>query len=109
MCFTQNKNGQRKYKYLATGRDKSYFVINNLDSTRKFSETDVTKMLEFLIYNIFVKFYSRIFNRQSEFLWVPAVFFSLTCFFFHTGLLMKYETNLSRSYNFKFSYIHDVF
>jgi hypothetical protein len=84
-------NGQPKYKYLVTGRDKSYFVNNHFDSTRKFSETNIIKMLEFLIYIIFVKFYSVFFNKQSAFLWVPAVFFSLTFFFFHTGHLMKYE------------------
>jgi len=48
-----NKNGQRRYKYLVLGRDKSYFVKNHSDSTRKFSETDIIKVLEFLIDNIF--------------------------------------------------------
>jgi hypothetical protein len=41
-------------KYLVIGRDKSYFVKHHSDSTKKFSETNIFKMLEFLIYNIFV-------------------------------------------------------
>jgi hypothetical protein len=51
------KNGQRRYKYLVLGRDRYYFVKkNHSDSTKKFSETDITNMLEFLIANIFVIF-----------------------------------------------------
>jgi hypothetical protein len=39
------------------GRDISYFVKKvNSDSTKKFSETDIINMLEFLIDNIFVIF-----------------------------------------------------
>ena len=42
------KKGQRKYKYLVLGRDRSYFVKKkNTDSTKKFSETDFINMLEF--------------------------------------------------------------
>jgi hypothetical protein len=33
------KNGQRRYKYLVLGRDRSYFVKHHSDSTKKFSET----------------------------------------------------------------------
>jgi hypothetical protein len=36
------------------GRDISYFVNNHSDSTKKFSETNIINMLEFLIDNIFV-------------------------------------------------------
>jgi hypothetical protein len=46
LCFL-TQNVQRRYKYLVSGRDKSYF-----DSTKKFSETDIINMLEFLIDNI---------------------------------------------------------
>ena len=36
------------------GRDISYFVKHHSDSTKKFSETDIINMLEFLIENIFI-------------------------------------------------------
>jgi hypothetical protein len=52
LCFIK-KNGQRRYKYLALGRDRFYFVKHHSDSTKKFSETDIFNMLEFLIDNIF--------------------------------------------------------
>ena len=56
LCFIK-KNGQRRYKYLVLGRDRSYFgKKNHSDSTKKFSETDIINMLEVLIDNIFVIF-----------------------------------------------------
>ena len=53
LCFLK-KNGQRRYKYIVLGRDRSYFVKHHSDSTKQFSETDIFNMLEFLINNIFV-------------------------------------------------------
>jgi hypothetical protein len=47
LCFIK-KNGQRRYKYLVLGRDRSYFVKHHSDSTKKFSETDIFNKLEFL-------------------------------------------------------------
>ena len=49
LCFIK-KNDQGRYKYLLLGRDRSYFVKKNQsDSTKKFTETDIINMLEFLI------------------------------------------------------------
>jgi hypothetical protein len=62
LCFIK-KNGQRRYKYLVLGRDRSYFVKKHSDSTKKFSETDIINMLEFLIDNIFAMFGGRIFQQ----------------------------------------------
>jgi hypothetical protein len=59
----QKKNGQRRYKYLVLGRDRSYFVKHHSDSIKKFSETDIINMLEFLIDNIFVIFGGRVFQQ----------------------------------------------
>ena len=45
-------------------RDKSYFVKqNHSDSTKKVSEADIIKMLEFLIDNIFVWFGGHVFQQ----------------------------------------------
>jgi hypothetical protein len=61
------KNGQRWYKYLVLGRDISYFVKKtHSDSTKKFSETDIINMLEFLIDNIFVIFGERVFKDSRH-------------------------------------------
>ena len=62
LCFIK-KNGQRRYKYLVLGKDRSYFVKHQSDSTKKLSETDIFNMLEFLIDNIFVMFGGRVFQQ----------------------------------------------
>ena len=63
LCFVK-KNDQRRYKYRVLERDRSYFVKHkHSDSTKKFSETDIVNMLEFLIDNIFVIFGGRVFQQ----------------------------------------------
>ena len=62
LCFIK-MNGQRRYKQLVLGRDIYYFVKHHSDSTKKFSETDIFNMLEFLIDNIFVIFVGRVFQH----------------------------------------------
>ena len=59
----KKKNGQRRYKYLVIGRDRSYFVNHHSDSAKKFSKTDVINMLEFLIDNIFAMFSGRVLQQ----------------------------------------------
>jgi len=59
LCFIK-KNGQGRYKYLVLGRDRYYF---DSDSTKKFSQTDILNILEFLIDNIFVMFGGRVFKN----------------------------------------------
>ena len=68
LCFIK-KNGQRRFKYLVLGRDRSSLVKkNHSDSTKKFSETDIINIFEFLIDNTFVMFGGRVFSRQCLFL-----------------------------------------
>jgi hypothetical protein len=52
-CFF-NKTGKRKYQYLVISHQKHYFVKYYCDSTRKYSEVEIRKMLESFIDNIFV-------------------------------------------------------
>ena len=48
------KNGNRRYKYLVLGHDKTYFVKGHSDSKNKYSDDDIINMLEFLVDNTFV-------------------------------------------------------
>jgi len=71
------------------------------DSNKKFSETDIIKMIEFIfINNIFVMFSGRVFQR-STFVWVPTVpsFRQLDSIFVQR-LLNKNQKKLVRSLNF---------
>ena len=107
LCFIK-KNDQRRYKYFVLGRDISYFVKHHSDSTKKFSEIDIVKMLEFLIDNIFAMFGGHTFGyklRSSSHQLVPL----FVCGRLHTEVLKKNEKKLARSFNFTSRYIDDVF
>ena len=75
LCFIKT-NGQRRYKYLVLGRDRSYLgEKKHSDFTKKFSETDIINMREFLIVDVF-------FQQTIAYLWVQTVLlFSPSCSF----------------------------
>ena len=97
------------------GRDRSYFVKHHSDSTKKFSETDIISMFEFLIDNIFVMFGGRVFQQTVEIpmgtkcapLLADLFLYSYEADFIQ-GLLKKNEKKLARSFNFTFRYIDNV-
>ena len=55
------KNGNRRYKYLVLGHEEAYFVKEHSDSKNKCSKDNIIKMLEFLVYNIFMVFAGKVF------------------------------------------------
>jgi hypothetical protein len=97
------------------GRDRSYFVKHNSDSTETFFGTDIFSMLEFLIDNIFVLFGGRVFQRKIG---IPMgtncapLHADLFLYSYHAefiqGLIKKNEMKLSQSFNFTFRYIDDI-
>ena len=105
LCFIK-KNGQRRYKYLVLGRDRSYFVKHHSDYTKKFSEIEIN-MLKFLIDNIFVMFDGIYMGTNCAPL-LTDLFHYLYEADFIQGLLKKNEKRLARSFNFTFRYIDDV-
>ena len=111
--FHKEKNGQRRY--LVLGKDRSYFVKHHSDSTKKFSETDIFNMLEFLIDNIFAMFGGRVFQQIVGMHMgtncaplLPDLFLYSYEADFIQGLLKKNKKKLARSFNFTFRYIDDV-
>ena len=61
-CFF-HKNGKRRFQYVVIGYKATYFVRDHSDAPQKYSDADVIKMLEYLIYNMFVEFGGRIFQQ----------------------------------------------
>ena len=114
LCFIK-KNGQCRYKYLVLGRDRSYFVKHYSDSTKKFSETDIFNMLEFLMDNIFVMFGGCVFQQTVSIHMCTNCAPLLTDTFVYSyeadliqGFLKKNGKKLARSFNFTIRYIDDV-
>ena len=115
LCFIK-KNGQRRYKYLVLERDKSYFVKDHSDSNKKkIAETDIFKMLDFLIENIFVTFEGLVFQETVG---IPMetncapLLADLFLYYYEADfiqeLLRKKDKKLAISLNSTFRYIDDV-
>jgi hypothetical protein len=92
--FFMKKNCQCRNKYLVLGRDRSYFVSNHSDSTKKLSETDIINMLEFLIDNIIVIFGGRVFQQTVEIKGFDCKSCNLLCFY----LFVDDHINIFTSY-----------
>ena len=97
------------------GRDRSYFVKHHSDSTKRFSETDIFNMLEFLIDNIFVMFGGGVFQQTVGIPMDTNCAPLLTDLFLYSyeadfikGLLKKHKKKLARSFNLTFRYIDVV-
>ena len=108
MSILLKQNGQRRYKYLVLGRNRSYFVQNHSDSTKMFSETDIINILEFLIDNIFVIFGGRVFQQTVGIPMGTNLFLYSYEAYFIQWLLKQNEKNLAWSFNFTFRYVYDV-
>ena len=101
------------YSYL--GRDRSYFVHNHSDSTKKLSETDIIIMIEFLSDNIFVMSVGRACQQRVGISMGTNCIPLLSELFLYSymadfiqGILKKNGKKLSWSFNFTFSDIDNV-
>ena len=88
---------------------------NHFDPTKKFSETDIIKMLKFLIDKIYVMFSGHVFQQTVGISmgtncappFAELFFYTYEADFIH-GLLKKKEKKLAQSFNFTFHYIDDI-
>ena len=80
-CFF-HRNGNREFQYVVIGYKDTYFVRNHSDAPHKYSDADVSKMLEYIIDNILWSSADGYFSKQSAYRWVLAVHrYLLTCFY----------------------------
>ena len=113
-CF-HKKNGDRRYKFLVLGRKEAYFVKNDTESTKKFTEIKMIEMLNFLIDNIFVTFGGLVFQQSIGIPMGTNCAPLLADLFLHSyeaefleGLVQKKDRKLAQAFNFSFRYIDDV-
>ena len=58
------KNGATRYTHIKVGRNKSYFTIDPLNGDNKYTASDICKMIEFLLDNIYVRFSGQLFRQM---------------------------------------------
>ena len=59
------KNGAKRYTHIKVGRSKSYFTNDPLNGDNKYTVNDICKMIEFLVDNIYVRFWWTAFPTNS--------------------------------------------
>ena len=105
------KNGNRRYKYLVLGHEETYFVKEHSDSTNKFSEDDIIKMLEFLVDNIFEKVFQQTVDIPMGTNCAPLLadifLYSYEADFIQS-LLSTGKKHLASRFNLTYRYIDDV-
>ena len=116
-------NGQRRYKCLVLGKDRSYFFLKgtknktHYDSTKKLSENYIINMPVFMIDSIHVMFGGLVLQQTVGIpmgsncapLLADLLFYSYEADFIQELVKKKTKTKLARSFNFTFLYIDDVF
>ena len=61
------KNGATRYTHIKVGRNISYFTIDPLNSDNKYTASDICKMIEFLVGNIYARFGGQLFNNAFKY------------------------------------------
>ena len=60
----KHKNGATRYTHVEVGRNKSYFTNDSLNGGNKYTASDICKMIEFLVVNIYVRFDGQLFRQM---------------------------------------------
>ena len=112
-CFF-HKNGNRRFQYVVIGYKDTY-VRDHSDAPQKYSDADVIKMLEYLIYNIFVEFGDRILQQTIGIPMgtncAPLLADLFLCSYeaeFIQSLLQAGKKHLAQQFSFTYRYIDDV-
>ena len=60
----KDTNGATRYTHIKGGRNKSYFTSDPLNGDNKYTASDICKMTEFLVDNIYVRFGGQLFRQM---------------------------------------------
>ena len=59
----RHTNGAALYIHIKVGKNKGYFTNDPLDGDNKYTASDICKMIEFLVDNIYVRFGGQLFQQ----------------------------------------------
>ena len=109
------KNGKKRYEYIVTNYNSTYFVKNDTSAKNKYTEDDIVNMINFLIDNIFVQCGGIIFQQVIGIpmgtncapLLADLFLYSYEAEFIQT-LIRSGQKNLAKSFSSTYRYIDDV-
>ena len=109
------KNGATRYTYIKVGRNKSYFTSDPSNGDNKYTASDICKMIEFLVNNIYVRFGGQLFRQMVGIPMgtncVPLLAHLFLCSYeneFLDKLIKEGKRKLARKLNLSYRYIDDL-
>ena len=112
-----HKNGAARYTHIKVGRNKNYFTNDPLNGDNKYTASDIRKMINILVDNIYVRFGGQLFRQTVGILWELTVpYYWLTCFIidysyeneFLDKLMKEGKRKLARKFNPSYRYTDDL-
>ena len=111
----KHKNGAARYTHIKVGRNKSYFTNNPLNGDNKYTASDICKMTEFLVDNIYVWFGGQLFRQTVGISMGTNCAPLLNDLFLYSHeneflnkLFKEGERKLARKFNLSYRYIDDL-
>ena len=111
----KHKNGATRYTHIKVGRNKSYFTNDPLNGDNKYTVSDICKMIEFLVDNIYVRFGGQLFRQTVR---IPIetncalLLDDLFLYFYENELLDELikggKRKLARKFNLLYRYTDDL-
>ena len=109
------KNGATRYTHIKVGRNKSYFTSDPLNGDNKYTANDICKMIEFLVYNIYVRFAGQLFPTNGWHSYGNKLCPLLADLFLYSyenefldKLTKEGKRKLSRKFNLSYRYTDDL-
>ena len=69
----EHKNGAARYTHIKVSRNKCYFTNDPLNCDNKYTASDICKLIEFLVDNIYVRFGGQLSDKRLAFLWEQTI------------------------------------
>ena len=111
----KHKNGATRYTHIKVGRNKSHFTSDPLNGDNKYTASDICKMIEFLVDNIYVRFGGQLFRQMVG---IPMgtncapLLADLFLYSYENEFLDKLikegKRKLARRFNLSYRYIDDL-
>ena len=111
----KHKNGATRYTHIKVGRNKSYYTNDPLNGDNKYTDSDICKMIEFLVDNIYVKLGGQLFQQTVAISMgtncaplLADLFLYLYENKFLDKLIKKVKRKLARKFSLSYRYIDDL-
>ena len=111
----KHKNEATRYTHIKVGRNKSYFTSDPLNGDNKYTASDICKMIEFLVDNIYVRFGGQLFQKMVGIPMgtncAPLLADLFLCSYkneFLDKLIKECKRKLATKFNLSYRYIDDL-